>query len=70
MFQNRDVSLKASIMQLQSTKSFLERCMFDEGFEKILIDTIEAAEEMAIFSSFKQGPGRKSKRKWRMRQQK
>ena len=57
-------------MQLQSTKSFLERCMFDEGFEKILIDTIEAAEEMAIFSLSKQGPGRKSKRKWRMRQQK
>ena len=50
-------------MQLQTTKSFYEKCMSCEGFEQILVDAAEVVKELKIPLSFKQEPVRKRIRK-------
>jgi len=65
LLQSKDFDLHAATKQLHVTKTFLENCRSDLGFEKMLVEAKELAEELnipAVFESVSE-PTRLGKKK-------
>ncbi|XP_076038009.1 zinc finger MYM-type protein 1-like [Oratosquilla oratoria] len=61
--QDKDADLNSATKQLEATKSYLLSCRCDDGFQKVLVDATEVAQELEIEPQFEKKQSRKRQKK-------
>ncbi|XP_076041798.1 zinc finger MYM-type protein 1-like [Oratosquilla oratoria] len=62
-FQDKDADLNSATKQLEATKSYLLSCRCDDGFQKVLVDATEVAQDLEIEPQFEKKQSRKRRKK-------
>ncbi|XP_076044792.1 zinc finger MYM-type protein 1-like [Oratosquilla oratoria] len=61
--QDKDADLNSATKQLEATKSYLLSCRCDDGFQKVLVDATEVAQDLEIEPQFEKKQSRKRRKK-------
>ena len=61
--QDKDADLNSATKQLEATKSYLLSCRCDDGFQKVLVDATEVAQDLEIEPQFEKEQSRKRRKK-------
>ncbi|XP_076053711.1 zinc finger MYM-type protein 1-like [Oratosquilla oratoria] len=61
--QDKDADLNSATKQLEATKSYLLSCRCDDGFQKVLVDATEVAQDLEIEPQFEKKQLRKRGKK-------
>ena len=63
VLQDKSANLQNAITQLENTKQYLQNLRSDDGFQKMLVDAIEIANELEIEPSFEHNQVRRRRKK-------
>ncbi|XP_076037310.1 zinc finger MYM-type protein 1-like [Oratosquilla oratoria] len=61
--QDKDADLNSATKQLEATKSYFLSCRCDDGFQKVLVDSTEVAQDLEIEPQFEKKQSRKRRKK-------